>query len=100
MEFRALGRIMARNRKNPKIEIFGFFHHHHHEIFDPESIITPYIENLAGLGSRPQAQMAIGSIFANPLKVGTMGSPNPAKFFLVIFYVIGSNFFFGRKSLK
>jgi hypothetical protein len=25
-----------------------------------------------------------GSIFANPPKVGTMGSPNPAKLFLVI----------------
>jgi hypothetical protein len=44
--------------------------------------------------------LIFGSIFANPPKVGTMGYPIPAKFFLVILYVICSKFFVGCKSLK
>jgi hypothetical protein len=33
-------------------------------------------------------------------RFGTMGSPIPAKFFFMIFYVFCSNFYFRRKSLK
>jgi MFS family permease len=40
-----------------------------------------------------------GSILATSSKVGTMGSAIPANFFLMILYVICSNFFFRRKSL-
>jgi hypothetical protein len=41
-----------------------------------------------------------GSIFANPPKIGTMGSRNPPNFLLLILYEICSNFCLGHKSLK
>jgi hypothetical protein len=49
---------------------------------------------LEELKVRLQLQLAGGSIFANPPKVGTMGSPIPANFFFVILCLNCSNFFF------